>query len=204
MACGNGYKAVKAAPSAKLALGAALFFLSSVASAFQLEGIRFPERVRIGAGGPELVLNGAGVREQAIFKVYVSALYLPSRCDDGDAILSLDQPRRLALHFLRNVSTRQLIASTNDALRNTLTNEEREPLASRLTRLNEFLETLPDLKDGTAIMIDYVPKNGTTIRVGSGAQHRIPGADFNQALMRVWLGDRPNDPQLKKAMLGLN
>ena len=46
------------------ALGVAFFFICSVANAAQLEGVRLPEQVRM-PNGPALVLNGAGVREQA-------------------------------------------------------------------------------------------------------------------------------------------
>ena len=185
-----------------LALGVAFLFICNLASAVQLQGVRLPEQVRM-PNGPELVLNGAGVREQAIFKVYVSALYLPSRNEDGEAIIMTDQPRRLALHFLRSVTAKQFMSSTDDALRDTLTSEERRPLAARIAQLNEFLESLQDVREGTEILIDYLPKTGTSIRIDGKEQFRIPGADFNQALMRVWLGDRPKDPKLKRAMLGL-
>ena len=120
-----------------IALGVTFLFLCSLASAVQLEGVQLPDRIRM-PNGPELVLNGAGVREQAIFKVYVSALYLPSRSEDGEAIIMRDQPRRLALHFLRNVTVKQFTTSTNDALRDTLTSEERRPLAARIAQLNDF------------------------------------------------------------------
>jgi len=30
----------------------------------------------------------------------------------------------------------------------------------------------------------------------------IPGEDFNRALLRIWLGDRPADGDLKRGMLG--
>jgi len=185
-----------------IALGVTFLFLCSLASAVQLEGVQLPDRIRM-PNGPELVLNGAGVREQAIFKVYVSALYLPSRNEDGEAIIMTDQPRRLALHFLRSVTAKQFMSSTDDALRDTLTSEERRPLAARIAQLNEFLESLQDVREGTEILIDYLPKTGTSIRTDGKEQFRIAGADFNQALMRVWLGDRPKDPKLKRAMLGL-
>ena len=199
----SGIKAAgrKAAPFANLALGAVFLIASAVACALQLQGVQLPERVRM-PGGPELVLNGAGVREQAFFKVYVSALYLPAKNDDGDAILMQNQPRRLALHFLRNVTARQFTDSTNEALRDTLTAEERRPLEARMAQLNDFLESLPDVREGTEVMIDYLPGTGTVIRIDGRSKQRIPGADFNQALMRVWLGERPKDPKLKKAMLG--
>jgi hypothetical protein len=201
MKSANRNVAIKAAPFANFALGAILLVAAGTAYALQVEGVQVPERVRM-AGGPELVLNGAGVREQAFFKVYVSALYLPAKSDDGDAILTHDQPRRLALHFLRNVTARQFTVSTNDALRDTLTAAERRPLEARMAQLNAFLESLPDVAEGTEVLIDYLPAAGTTIRIDGRAKHRIAGADFNQALMRIWLGDRPKDPKLKRAMLG--
>jgi hypothetical protein len=33
-------------------------------------------------GGQQLVLNGAGIRSRAIFKVYVGSLYLPAKAGD--------------------------------------------------------------------------------------------------------------------------
>ena len=176
--------------------------VSASAWPLDLEGVALPERVRIESRGPELVLNGAGVRHEAIFKVYVSALYLPARNRDSGAILKKDEPRRLALYFLRDVKAAQFEQATHDALRETLTDEERGPLESRLDRLNDFLATMPDVRQGTEIAIDYSPKTGTVIRVDGKEQQRIAGADFNRALMRIWLGERPRDPKLKNAMLG--
>jgi hypothetical protein len=180
----------------------AVFLFSGTAWPLELEGIALPDRVRLEPRGAELVLNGAGVRHEAIFKVYVSALYLPARNRDGGAILNKDEPRRLALHFLRDVKAAQFEQATRDALRETLTDEERSPLESRLDRLNEFLATMPDVRQGTEISIDYAPRTGTIIRVNGKEQERIAGADFNRALMRIWLGERPRDPKLKNAMLG--
>src|SRR3954464_11426742 len=114
----------------------AVFLVSGTAWSLDLEGVALPEHVRIESRGPELVLNGAGVRHEAIFKVYVSALYLPARNRDSGAILNKDEPRRLALHFLRDVTAAQFEQATHDALRETLTDAERGPLESRLGRLN--------------------------------------------------------------------
>src|SRR4051812_6469377 len=188
--------------SAWLGLAAALFFSSGLAMALELEGVELPEQARIGPNGPQLVLNGAGVRQQAVFKVYVSALYLPAKNANGEAILKQDQPRRLVLHFLRGVKAKQFNETTNEALSETLTAEQRRPLESRMDQLNQFLAQMPDIKEGTQIAIDYLPKTGTIFSINGKEQRRIAGADFNQALMRIWIGDRPRDPKLKQAMLG--
>ena len=183
--------------------GAAAALLLNAAAAAEIEGVKLQERIQIGADGPELVLNGAGVRVRVIFKVYVAALYLPARLDDGEAILRDDRPRRLLLHMLRDLSAEQLNSSTNDALRETLTAEERLPLEARLKQFNAIFEILREVKEGMQIAMDYLPQLGTVVRVNGEEKGRIPGADFNQALLRIWIGDRPRDPELKKALLGI-
>ena len=177
--------------------------LSAAVFAVDVEGVSLPLRVRIDANAPELVLNGAGVRVRLIFKVYVAALYLPVKMDDGEAILRENRPTRLFMQMLRDLTGEQITSSFNDALRETLTPEERLPLELRLRQFNAIFEALPELREGTQIAIDYLPRRGTVISVNGEKKERIPGADFNRAVLRMWLGDRPRDPELKKALLGI-
>ena len=184
-----------------------LFILAALltgapATAAEIEGVSVPNRVRLGKAGPELVLNGAGVRTMLFFKVYVAALYLPERMADGEAILRSERPRRLLLHMLRDMSAEQVNSSTNDALRDTLTPEERAPLDSRMKTFNAIFDSLRELKAGMQVAIDYLPRQGTTVRINGEEKERIPGADFNQALLRIWLGARPRDSNLRQALLG--
>ena len=181
----------------------ALLLPSAAAPAAEVEGVKLPERIQIAADGPELVLNGAGVRVRLIFKIYVAALYLPTKTDNGEAILRENRPSRLFLQMLRNLTANQLTSSINDALRETLTPEQRLPLEPRLKQFNAIFDTLLELKEGVQIAIDYLPQLGTIIRINGEEKERIPGADFNQALLRIWIGDRPRDPELRKAMLGI-
>jgi hypothetical protein len=176
--------------------------LSFAACATEIEGVKLPGRVQLN-GGPELVLNGAGVRVRLIFKVYVAALYLPAKMDDGEAILRADQPRRLVLHLLRDLSAEQINSSISDALRETLTAEERQPLDARMARFGAIFDTLREIREGTRVTLDYLPLTGTIVSVNAEEKDRIAGADFNQALMRVWLGERPRDPELRNALLGI-
>jgi len=150
------------------------------------------------------VLNGAGVRVRMIFKIYVGALYLPASMSDGEAILHENQPRRLLLSMLRDLSADTVLSSINDALRETLTPEQRAPLDTRMQRFNAVFEKLGEVKRGMEIAIDYTPQSGTVIAINGAEKERIPGEDFNSALLRVWIGDRPRDPDLQKALLGIH
>jgi hypothetical protein len=187
----------------RLATAALALLLSATACGGELEGVKLPKHVQLGAGGPELVLNGAGVRVRLIFRLYVAALYLPARTEDGEAILRGDQAKRFVMHMLRDVTAEQIYATIRDALQETLTAAERQPLDARMAQFRAIFDTMREVKEGTQITLDYLPLPGTIVSINNEEKDRIPGADFNQALMRVWLGDRVRDPDLRKALLGI-
>ena len=184
-------------------MAALTLLLNTWAFASDIEGVKLPKRVQLGAAGPELVLNGAGVRVRLIFKVYVAALYLPEKTADAEAILRNDQPMRFTLNMLRDLSAKQINSSINDALRETLTPAERQPLESRMTRFNTVFNAMREVSKGTRVVLDYLPSQGTSVSINGEEKDRIPGADFRAALLRVWLGEQPRDPELRKALLGI-
>jgi hypothetical protein len=186
-----------------MVLAALALLFNTDACAADIEGIKLPESVQLGARGPNLVLNGAGVRVRLIFKVYVAALYLPAKVSNGETIIGGNQPVRFVMHLLRDLSGETINSSINDALRETLTPEQRKPLDARMARFDAIFTMLRELPEGTRITLDYLPSTGTTIRVNADEKDLIPGVDFVQALLRVWLGDRARDPDLREALLGI-
>ena len=50
---------------------------------------------------------------------------------------------------------------------------------------------------------DYQPGVGTSVSKNQQSLGIIPGEDFRNALVEIWLGNHPADKDLKKAMLGL-
>ena len=186
----------------RLASIALLLLLTVRAAEAQIDGVMVPTRVQIGAGEATLVLNGAGTRRVMAFKVYVMALYLPTKTGDSEAILHANLPSRLYFRLLLDVTARQLESWINDALDETLRAEERLSLEPRLKQLNAVLGTSPELKKGTEIALDYLPQVGTTIQLNGTEKGCISGSDFREALLRIWIGDRSKDSGLKKALLG--
>jgi len=53
--------------------------LPCAAPAAEFDSVKLPDSVRISDGGPELMLNGAGVRTLFMFRVYVGALYVQKK-----------------------------------------------------------------------------------------------------------------------------
>jgi hypothetical protein len=185
---------------AALCLSALLAFSS--AHAELIEGVDLAPRVEL--GGKKLVLNGAGVRKIILVKVYVAALYLPQKTGDSEAILRAGESSRLEMHLLRNLTAEELANSITKALRQTLTDAERVPLEPQVTSLDATLRALPPLKKGMRFSIDYAPESGTTLTLDGESRGVNPHADFNSALLRVWLGSRARDPDLRDALLGLS
>jgi hypothetical protein len=76
-----------------LAAVAALSF--NLAGAVEVAGVKFDDKSRVGTG--ELVVNGAGLRKKAVFKVYAMALYLPEKRGDAEAVLAARGGKRVSI-----------------------------------------------------------------------------------------------------------
>src|SRR5512141_1824810 len=96
--------------------GAILF--AAAAQAAEIEGVKLADKITLVRGGPELVLNGAGVRHRlGLLKVYVGGLYLARKSADADAILADGGPKRVLMHILADeVTARDFVSSLNTAL----------------------------------------------------------------------------------------
>ena len=59
---------------------------SAPAARVDVAGIKYEQSINL--GGQELVLNGAGIRYRAIFKVYTAGLYLGAKANTAEAVLA--------------------------------------------------------------------------------------------------------------------
>ena len=74
---------------------------------------------------------------------------------------------------------------------------------AQLETLNANLKAVGDTKKGDVILLDFTPEGG--FRMSHNGQARgtaIAGEDFYEAVLRIWLGDKPADADLKKRLLG--
>ncbi len=183
---------------------AALFVCAlTAAQAAEVAGVKLDDRLRLVPGGPELVLNGAGIRTRAIFKVYVAGLYLPEKKATTAEALAIAGPKRVAMTMLRDLSAQQLSEALADGIRNNSTAAEQEALKARTDELLAIMNALGEAKKGDAILLDFLPDSGTRVVVnGQPRGKAIAGDDFYRALLGIWLGHKPVDGDLKKGMLG--
>lgn len=182
----------------RLALCAAALYLAGPAAAREVAGVKVPDTVSV--EGAELKLNGAGLRRATMFhvKVYVGALYLTAPSKDADAIVRADEPKAVHMRFLRGVGKDKIM----DAFREGF--EKNSPADAKALKsgLDRVAAILPgELKEGSELVVTYVPGRGTTVASASG-EVTIEGKPFADAMFRNWLGREPADDDLKKGMLG--
>lgn len=187
----------------RLVAGLALFvaFSGAATATTEISGVKLEPTARV--GNQELKLNGAGVRYRAIFKVYVAGLYLPETRKTTAEILSLPGARRVTLVMLRDLSNEELGRAFIAGVTKNSNREENAKIIPQLQTFGEIFASIPELKKGDVLTTDWVPGSGTVIHVnGKKVSDFIPDIAFYNALLRIWLGDKPADDNLKTALLG--
>ncbi len=159
----------------------------SQAATVDVSSVKLEDRVTV-AGQP-LLLNGAGVRYKAVFKVYTAGLYLGQKAETTEAVLAATGPRRLSITMLRDIDSGEL-----------------GKLFSRgmgVLRMSQIFSDHKKLKEGETFLIDWIPGTGTVLTIkGNVEGEPFKEPEFFNALMRIWLGPKPADWQLKDALLG--
>ncbi len=172
--------------------------LSTAIFAADIGGVRLEDKVSV--GGQELVLNGAGVRKRVVFNVYVASLYLPQKAADVAGVLARG-PRRIRLDMLRTLSADALIEALNEGLEANNSAAEMAAIKPGAEQLASIMKTFGQVKEKDVITLDF---HGAATQVGLNGEVKgaIAGEPFNQALTRIWLGEKPVQADLKKALLG--
>ena len=175
----------------------------SVALAAEVAGVKLDDKVRIAPGTPELVLNGAGIRTRFFVKVYVGALYLPEKKTAAADVLALGGAKRMQLAMLRDLTAQQLADALNEGFAANNPPADQERYKGQLAELLGVMNSLGAAKSGEAIALDFVPDSGTRVLVNGVAKGKpIPDEGFYRAILKVWLGDKPVDADLKRGLLG--
>jgi len=168
------------------------------AEAVEIEGVSVPESVQV--EDKSLHLNGAGVRTKFFFDIYVTALYLEQKSSSAEDVLTSHGTKRLSMQFIYGeVEAEKMTNGWNRGFEKHHSEKEMAALRERLNRFNSFFTTVH--KDDL-ITYDFLSDGSTLTQIKGKTMGSIPGFDFQQALLSVWLGPKPADKELKKALLG--
>jgi len=178
-------------------LAGALALSAVAAGAATVAGAKIEDTVSV--GGHNLVLNGAGLRKKFIVKVYVGALYLPSKQTDPAKIIASDTPRRMVMHFLFDVDKEKIAEAWEEGLEdNTMS-----PTPEVKTAFKTLASWMEDVKDGQRIVLTYIPGTGTTIEVAGKNKGTLGGKAVADAILNTWIGPKPGPGgDFKTAVLG--
>ena len=175
-------------------------FVPIAAHAADVGGVKVDDKATV--GGQELVLNGAGVRTRLVFKVYVGALYVPQKTTSVADVIGKNQARRVTLLLQRDVSADQLLEALRAGLAENNSQADLDRIKGQVDEFYAIFKTVGEAKAGQVINIDYMPADGTRVLLDGAPKGTVAGEPFNKALLMTWLGDRPVQESLKKAMLG--
>lgn len=170
-------------------------------AAVDIDGYKFDDTAKV--AGKDLKLNGAGMRTKLVFKVYAAGLYLPEKKNNVPDILKQDGPRRITLQMARDVSSEDFGKAFTDGLNDNVDKADKAKIASQISKLGAIFASVDGLKKGDVLHIDWIPGTGTVCELnGKKLGDTIPDLAFYNALLRIWLGDKPVDRSLKPALLG--
>lgn len=173
----------------------------AIAAAVEVSGVKVQDTVRI--GDQEVKLNGAGIRYKAIFKVYVASLYVNGKKTTTAEVIDAPGPKRVSLVMLREVSNEEFGQSFMAGIQKNSERAERAKLVGPMLKFGEMFASIPVLKKGDVILIDWIPNSGVHISLNNKKIiDVIPDASFYNAILKIWLGEQPADAKLKKLMLG--
>ena len=186
------------------ALAVVLCWISCAAQAVEVEGVRFEDKQHFDTARQDLVLNGAGVRTKFMMKVYAIGLYLPEKTHRGYDVIYRNGPKRVVISILmREITTEQFMSALREKLDSDLTAAELRAMQSSLEQINEIMIAVKSLKRGHVVALEYVPGRGTRIVInGEVKGNYIPNEEFYRALLTGWIGDKPVNEKLKRALLG--
>lgn len=181
-----------------LALGA---MVGGAHASMTVKGVQFADTDEV-ASQP-LQLNGAGVRVKVIFDIYAASLYLPQRQSTAQGVLNLPGAKSVQAVLLRDLSAQEFVDALISGYKANNTAADLDKYHDQLIKLETMMLAMKSAPKGSRVRIDLVPGTGTRIWL-NGKRHGsdIPGDDFYQSLLRIWLGSKPVDTELKSALLG--
>ena len=182
----------------RAALIAALLSVPGLHAA-EVAGVKVDDKIRVGAS--DLVLNGAGLRSKVFIKVYVGALYVGQKATTPAAIYDSPLPRRMVMRLMRDLDADSLNAALDEGLKSNHSPAELADMKPQADALAGIMKAIGKAREGDTIAIDFSAE-GVAVSLNGEARGKVAGAGFAKALLKVWLGDKPVDASLKKALLG--
>ena len=131
-------------------------------------------------------------------KVYVGGSIPDAEVLRPEAIVKADAPKRIVMHFVRDVSKSQLTDGFAESFHNNTPDAE-NTLKPDIDRLFAALEAV---KEGEEMTFTYLPEKGTSVALGDKEKLTIAGPAFAGMLFSELARPEPPNASLKKGLTG--
>ena len=170
-------------------------------AALEVAGVKFDDKAKVGAG--DTVINGAGMRKRAFFKVYAIGLYLPQKAASAADAINAKGAKRIVIVTLRDLTAEEFADALIAALKNNHDEAALKALQPKIDQFRSTMLTLGNAPEKSVVHLDWLPDSGTRLTFNGAVKGTdIAGEDFYRALLRIWLGDKPAQEDLKEQLLG--
>jgi hypothetical protein len=174
---------------AALAGAGALALLGNAAFAQDAGGVKFDPAARV--AGKDLKLNGTGLRTR------------PEKTESAAEAINQPGPKRFTLAMQRDVSGEDFGQAFMSGINSNNPAAERNKFVNQMGRFGEIFVNVGLLKKGDVLHGDWVPGSGMQLTLnGKSISEPLPEAGFYNAVLRIWLGDKPVDASLKQGLMG--
>jgi hypothetical protein len=137
----------------------------------------------MGTSGGELLLHDARVKKRLFVDVYIAALYLHGRAVEEREVLASSAAKRLSMYVLHpEVRAEKLVEAL---MRGFPAGRLAEDLRSLMDLAASKIRTL---RKGDTVHLDYIPGEGTELRVNGRLLTTIEHDEFYENLLKMWLG----------------
>lgn len=184
-------------PTVVIATLALLVALSGCAR--EPDSISIPDTLTLKDEKLPLVLNGSGHYKTLLTKVYIGSMYLTHPAKSAERVMNMTTTRVMRLHYLRDVNAAKQAAAWRDGF---VANHSTFDIQGLSKRIRQFTGMLPDIKANEVMRLDLQPRGTTQVWINDTLRGSVDGADFQNALLKTWLGPKPVDKDLKQALLG--
>ena len=143
------------------------------------------------------------MRALVFIKFYAIGLDLPEKKSTPAEVQAEAGPRRVSLTIQREINSEEFGQLFITSMNKNSTKEEKAKVVNQTVKFGEMFASLDKVVKGDIITLDWIPGTGTVSTLnGKKIGETLPGIDFYNAVLRIWLGDSPAQESVKKELLG--
>lgn len=154
----------------------------------------------ITVGSTSLQLNGLAIQSELRSDWFINALYLSTKSNSSEAILTDVSPKRMEMKVLAdNLSGRRLKRFWVERIRS---NNQPSEVLALAKQVKNFANAMgQNLVANDVVAIDFIPGQATRISINGSQTNEFSPKLFN-LILKSWIGERPPSKEFKDAMLG--